>query len=210
MSFRREILVLAENIPIAKAKIVAKNMHQALGLSILDIKKKKCSYLFTPKFNGYIIKIPEAKKSKRITLVLTNRELYWKNSKNKDQWIIGQTWTPTCVVSLRRIRGNTKVASEIAIHEVGHIFLSYFGEPKHYREFIWVDLESGKERLGRHCTDKRCVMYQHPGAKSPNLKEGYMLIDKKKTRGIGWADTKLYKDWFCKRCRNILENRIKT
>ena len=142
--------------------------------------------------------------------MLTKSELYDSRAKTRSEWLLGRAFKPLCAVSLKRLGRDAKQVKRVVavgVHEIGHFFLSWPSNARHYKPFVWVGSEA-REYLHPHCVDAKCVMFQNPDLKTPSLSKGFMLIGGLEAPGLGMDEQRFYKNWFCGKCRRVLKSRI--
>lgn len=176
---------------LGKEANISKDIIEIVFDFKVSLKEKEMKELFKyiHKLNGFVIQIS---KSKKACAVLTKKNIYpYGSSSKEDDWIFGMfTDQGKIIISTARIgRSETKRIKRlihVLIHEFSHFVLG--DKPNHYKNFIYTNPKTGhKLILGKHCSNKRCVMSEFIDIKD--------LDNHIKNR---------YGDWFCNNCKKYL------
>lgn len=173
-----------------------------------------------PEFEGYLYKpkmdLLEKEFINTAVFILTKRDLYDIGYSRDDEWVLGGSFGKISVVTVARLMGkdstprtSLEVAREIylrrvslmTIHELGHDLV----KAPHHQESSWVNIRNGYEvRLGRHCDDNHCAMYEVVDITTPPQSEGYLKLGSKHLYDAGLDQhlDRLQANWFCSRCKD--------
>jgi predicted Zn-dependent protease len=204
---------------------ISKTLNDVYGFKT-QLINKNMDDLFTaiPEFDGFR---PEStanlataleKFNGKAILILTNRDLYFeKNSKDND-WIFGFCDANLMAVSNARMKRYDNQPSQeivvpldlylkrlkaLSIHEIGHDVV----KANHYQEAVWVNTRINyRLKLGLHCTDNSCVMYEIVDITAPFKEEGYLQLGDEEKYDAGLDDVleRIYSQWFCKKCLDAI------
>lgn len=182
-----------------------------------------------PKFGGYSCRprsdVLEKEFPNTAVFILTSRDLYSDGDSKDDDWVFGASIGKFSVVATARLMGidnipRTSLAvdeglylrriSLMTIHELGHdLIRELVGHDlkklHHYQIASWVNVRRGYEvRLGEHCDDNHCAMYEVVDITTPSKSEGYLKLGSKYLYDAGLDQHlgRLRSDWFCSRCKN--------
>ena len=188
------MIIVHEGLP-REASQVADVFGRVYGLSSLVVDKNLDS-VFNPltAFNGFWLSeerlwmsLQEEYKDKQV-LVVTPRDIYTSNVSQDDDWVFGYAWANVMVASTARMKRPDNKPSRrlevpedlymrrletLAVHEVGHSVC----DAPHYQQAVWVNTRTGHEqRLGPHCNDNKCVMYEVVDIQAPPAEQGHLLL----------------------------------
>ena len=217
------MIIVHEDLPDL-ADEVAETLRNVYGFPT-DIFNRNLEGVFTPtkKWKGYLTAnselttaLPEFKD--KAILVLIDRDLYLHEDQQEDNWILGYSCGRISAVSIARLKRSDREPSDtleithdkflkrvnhIAIHEIGHDAV----QGDHHELAVFVNAKTNyKMRLGNHCPDSHCVMYEIIDVIKPDETKEYMLIGDKKITDAG-LDVVLenaYPDWFCSSCKDSI------
>jgi hypothetical protein len=173
-----------------------------------------------PEFGGFYdsSKLLARKLGPEPTLVLTPRDIYANDENQDDDWVFGYSEGKLCVVSTARLKGSDskprnsveipipdylKRLGVMSIHEVGHDVI----RGKHFEQAVWFNEKTGyKLKLGPHCTDNACAMYEVVDVKSPEKSEGYMILGNERKYDAYLDDLvkRLHPRWLCEMCKSSI------
>lgn len=229
------MIIIHENAPF-EAKLVAKEAKKHFGIETGLVEGKVNELFFKIKnFSGesYMINPLTVDHLKRTLgaafMVLTPRDLYNLDSSQGDDWILGGQYGLASIVSLARMKTQTGVPSEgicidlekysrrvslLCLHEIAHDLINA-NKPSHLKDAYWVNAATGyRQRLGMHCLDNRCLVYETVDVVTPTAEQGWLLFedeeDSKKGTSVKRFDAgiddnaqRLYPELFCERCRAV-------
>ena len=219
------MIIIHENLPMeaGATKDVLKEVYH-IDSYLQDMNLDKV-FKPLPRVEGYIPlmfeldnKFPYLKG--KAVHIITQRDLFDGDATCKDNdWFFGCESNRRSVVSVVRLRGeDNKICNDItvlqerylrrlkalSVHEVGHGFV----QGDHLKDSFWVNTKIEKrQKLGKHCTDNRCVMYEIVDVKTPSRNEGYLLIGDETRYDAGlddWLD-RMYQGWFCESCKKVIK-----
>ncbi len=219
-SYNREtMLIVHENMP-REAEYVAQLLQEVYGFASA-LRNQDLEGIFVPAalFPGHmgssvqlkdeLLTVPDQK-----VMVLTPRDIYAGIGSQDDDWIFGYCSGDLTLAATARMKrkdnqpsATVEVPTELylkrvgalAVHEVGHDV----DKAPHFRLATWVNDRTGHElRLGPHCTDNRCVMYEIVDIRAPP--EGHMRLGDKKCYDAGLDDVieRMHIGWFCPQCKD--------
>lgn len=217
--------IFHESLP-EEAQEVSLQIESAYGIRN-EVIERSLDFLFypIPKFDGFGLSLNGFNKmlsesENRKTLIITSRDLYGDSKSKDDDWVFGSCYSNLMIASNARLKGQDskprkslevdKAAymrrlSTLSIHELGH---AVFNNAPHFQQAKWVNAKTGYQmRLGPHCTDNSCVMYEVVDIKAPSAEEGYMLLGNEKKFDAGFDDvlSRMENRWFCNLCKPLIK-----
>lgn len=220
------MILVHEKLPEEAAKI-AEALKEVYGIDSKVLEKDLEVVLIPiPKFDGYEWQPHNFRRKLDILngkaiLAVTSRDLYAEDESKDDDWVFG-SFSPMANISIVSTARMKRVDSEpsktlevpeelylkrlltLAIHEIGHDIV----QALHFQAAYYVNARTGHElRLGPHCTDPRCVMYEIIDIKAPNPEDEYMLLGDEKRFDAGLDDVieRMHPDWFCDKCKASID-----
>lgn len=225
------MIIFHENMP-EEAPVVAQAVQDAFGIDS-TIEGIDLSHAFKPitEFNGYWgsstevalalrqFRTDTGKGIGKAVLILTPRDLYFGNDSKDDDWVFGYSGGHISVISGARMKREDSQPSDslavnkdlylkrlkvLGVHEVGHEVI----KSDHMQLATWVNTQTGHElRLGPHCTDNTCAMYEIVDIKAPKPTEGHMRLGTQKKFDAGLDDVirRLRPDYLCNDCRSSVK-----
>lgn len=171
-------------------------------------------YYYIPKIELLIQEFPGA-----AIFLLTKRDIYYGDTDKDNQWAFGATPEdgPFFVAATARLMGidsrpRTSLGidhelflqrlSYLTIHELGHKLIK---DAPHHENAFWVNIrQKTSDRLGPHCDDSTCAMYEVVDIVAPAKDEGYLKLGDSCLYDAGLNEqlARLRADWYCARCRN--------
>ncbi|MBI2671291.1 hypothetical protein HYX18_04940 [Candidatus Woesearchaeota archaeon] len=220
------MILVHENLPEEASKI-KKVVKEVFNIeSILINANLDRFFIPIQEFNGYWSHPSEKGYElivglKNTVLIITPRDIYSDNKSKEDDFVFGhdESENNLMIVSTARMKRHDNQPSNslevpldlylkrivyTSVHELGHSIV----RADHYKEAIWVNARTGHQlKLGEHCTDNTCVMYEIVDIKAPPLSEGYMLLGEEKKFDTGMDESlkRLNQDWFCDICRKAFK-----
>jgi predicted Zn-dependent protease len=146
-----------------------------------------------PKFEGYLcdlrLNVLYQEFPRSAVLLLIRRDLYMDLESREEGWVLGVNLGPFSVVSTARLMGSDnsprmslavdedlylRRVALMAVHELGHDLVR---QVHHYIDVTWVSLRTKHEqKLGPHCPDNSCAMYEVVDITAPPPEEGYLTL----------------------------------
>lgn len=219
------MILVHENLPEEAAKI-AEALKEVYGINS-EVLEKDFEGVFKPipEFDGYLCSLRNFRKilsipNGKAILAVTPRDLYAEDESKDDDWVFGSC-LPIANISIASTARMKREDSEpsktleipkelyykrlltLAIHEIGHDVV----QAGHFQPVYYVNARTGHDlRLGPHCTDPRCAMYEIIDIKAPNPEDEYMLLGDEKRFDAGLDDVieRMHPDWFCDRCKGSI------
>ena len=210
------MIIIHENLE-SEARIIAQKIKEVLGFPI-QISKFNLSEILIPieEFQGYLIPNKETMHhsldSNKRFLLLTEKDIYYAKNSKEDDWIFAYEYdelneTPI-IISTARLKQNPvanfqKRLEMLAIHEIGHDVV----KGKHLQEAFWVNQQTGyRLKLGLHCPDNSCVLYEMTDIKTPTPEIGYLEIggEPRYDSGMDEIIERLQLQFFCGTCTKAL------
>ena len=219
------MIIVHENLPAEAAKI-AEALKDTYGIDNEIIEKDIGVVLKSiTKFEGYewsaykfreTLDLPK----ERAILAVTSRDLYADDQSKEDDWVFGSC-SPSASISIASTARLKRPDSEpsktleipeelylkrlltLAIHEMGHDVV----QAEHFQPAHYVNARTGHElRLGPHCDNPSCVMYEIIDIRAPKQEDEYLLLGKEKRFDAGLDDVieRMHPDWFCDRCKTAI------
>ena len=224
--------LIHENLLI-EAFEIAQALKKVYGIDSEIIEKDfKGVFKPLPEFDGYLCDLRNFREKLNIpngkaVFAMTSRDLYAEDESKDDDWVFGsclriENISIASTARLKRFNsepsGTLKVPYKLylkrlltlAIHEIGHDVV----QAEHFQPAYYVNAETGHElRLGPHCTDPGCVMYEIIDIRAPKPEVEYMLLGKEKRFDAGLDDVieRMHPDWFCDKCKTsvVVDERYK-
>jgi len=228
------MLIVHETMP-DEASAVAEALNTAYGIESL-IEPISLDGVFTPilEFNAYdsssinvaiALRKFRAETGKRgmATLILTPRDLYMGDDRTQlsrdDDWAFAYNCGDFSVLSGARMKSDNgqptdklhvdkglylKRMAVMGVHEVAHDVV----HGTHLLPAFWVNERSGHEmRLGSHCPDNTCALYEVVDIKTPKLSEGHLRLGTEKKFDAGLDDViqRLRPNYLCNDCRSSVK-----
>lgn len=225
------MIIVHENMP-QEAVAVSEALKTAYGIESL-VEPIDLEGVFTPipDFNAYdssSINVAialrkyrqETGKLGKSVLVLTPKDFYMCDDpaqlSRDDDWAFAYNCGDFSVLSGARMKSDNgqptsalqvpndtylKRMALMGVHEVAHDVV----QGKHLLPAFWVNEATGHEmRLGPHCPDNTCALYEVVDIKTPKPDQGHLKLGsmKKFDAGLDEVLQRLRLDYLCGDCRN--------
>lgn len=222
------MIILHENMPL-EAEKAAESLKEAYGAEsrIVEADLSSC-FPPLPEFEGfygdfnskeYNKLLDEYAQNNEQLLLLTDRDMYFRNRSKDDDWIFGFSTNRISAVSSARMKRHDsqpgksleipeslylKRIGVLSVHEIGHNLV----DSPLMHQAVYVNAITGiRLPLGPHCIDNTCAMYEIIDIKTPSPERAYMLVGNEKRYDAGLDDLigRMNPNWLCDSCRSYVE-----
>ena len=229
------MLILHENMP-EESVAVAEALKGVYGIdSLIESLILDGVFIPVPEFNAYqsselnvalaLKKFREQNENRigKAALILTPKDLYMGDDmghlSRDDDWGFAYNYGDFSVLSSARMKSEDGKPSDklqvdkelylkrlavMGVHEVAHDVV----RADHLQPAFWVNETTGhKMRLGPHCTDNTCALYEVVDVKAPKPEQGHLRLGTEKKFDAGLDDVlqRLRPDYLCNDCRSSIK-----